>query len=306
MENHLFSAVLIALIVTGCSSKLTNTISGEHGADPHNIPVVDKWAKANQDSALSQIHSSVPDKSIISTNSEKDSHYKFEKKPNFNKNFKGDSVLGLVKEVKDVEKLASEELTKTVVLQDRLDGLMRSYTFVFGDKGIEIYHLTKTYNPDDEKLNITYEPSYELISDYKSQFSGKQNVVILNNKNRESSYVGQNGFGAIAGVTFNKSSLQGVVLTNIKINTKDFFSISIDVSPKEYRVLKNDLALYIEVELTKLEANKKIILESWSYTDPTISSPYKGETLFEGLPVILKEIGVYRKSTGEILGWKKS
>ena len=158
-------------------------------------------------------------------------------------------------------------------------------------------------------------------------------TILISSISGRSSYIGQNAFGAKANVKSVQETDYGLALSDISDQRNDaerrkkasstrgidppasasrtsenyssMFSLSIPVKPGAAKTLKGDLAFYVDVALTDSDTVKGSILDISHVTEATISSPSEYYQLGRYLLSNIKEVGVYRKSTGEVLGWKK-
>lgn len=252
------------------------------------------------------------------------------------KGFKGDSLPELIKKFEKIKKDSKDEFTKTSELNTRLSNLLdRPYRFTISAEN----HKIENYTTDDIKYAARYDADSETLLvnlwiEKELLFTTNQIIsfpyqkrslfyptVIVVNKKDETSYIGQNAFGVMAKIYESYEIKYGLAFVNIPLPENphyiknytsehfgpppSIFSLSLPVDPHFVRKIKKDLAFYLDIQPIKLNNVEDIILKTGHGLDATIIDPYGVYTLKKYLLSVLKEIGVYRKSTGEILGWKK-
>ena len=122
----------------------------------------------------------------------------------FPKNFKGDSIVNLIKEFDKIITISYDEFSKKSEVEDKLISIKyRQYIFLL-DK---LNTLTK-YDADKEKLNINMYLSKE------GEFLGKTASfyisLLLNSEHKK--YLGMNSFGVTANINSQYFEEYGVVL----------------------------------------------------------------------------------------------
>jgi hypothetical protein len=155
------------------------------------------------------------------------------------------------------------------------------------------------------EINLWDRDKMFVFSERGSALTTYTTIVVTEKTNRKS-YIGQNAYGARAKVSSTVVHEFGLVLANIKPDPESaVFSLSLPVKPHLAKSLKKDLAFYVDIELTRSNTLKDIILTHVFGQSATVDIPLEIYVSGEYVLANLKEIGVYRKSTGEVLGWKK-
>lgn len=213
----------------------------------------------------------------------------------FSKNFKGDSIIDLIKNIEMIIEKRDDEFTKTSELETKLSYL-KSKKYVFLILSNTTYIQESKYNADEEKIKITLRALPESMIGYSSL--KEYNYISLISETSSRSFVGMNSFGATTDAQSIHLKDYGIVIDN----EGEIFTLSIPVEPKQAKALKLDIAYYVTVDFTNLDLRKDMILDHVHITEATISDPTRISHTLKCIPAKLKEVGVFKKSTGEILG----
>lgn len=235
------------------------------------------------------------------------------------KGYRGDSIVDLIGKFKSIDKLSKDEFTKSSrVISSAAELRSRDYRFVV-PTGINNNYSSDSgtdsgvrYDADAGNLHINlWAGSQIFISNWAASSSRSladqpYATIVVASKTQRSKYIGQNTFGVKANITSTLVEEYGLAFENEEAKTtKAMFSASFPANPREARSLKDDLAFYIDVEMTSSDALKGNVLEAVNGHDATINAPTEFYISGNYLLAKAKEIGVYRKSTGEVLMTKK-
>ena len=142
-------------------------------------------------------------------------------------------------------------------------------------------------------------------------FDSKYSTIVVSRTSNRDSYMGQNAYGAKTKISSTQMNEYGLAIANGKqAPDTEIFSYSIPVKLREARALKDDISFYAEVNLIDVNQTSSgeltgDVLKSVFVRKATISEPSESFMTGKYLLAYIKEIGVYKKSTGEVLGWKK-
>lgn len=242
-----------------------------------------------------------------------------ERHQNLPKGFRGDSLSSLIDKLKHFEKSSQDEFTKTSERNAKFDALrVKPYKFVISpeintileeDSARNYKNISGTrYDADAEvmKVNLWVKDESLMLDQMSSRPSfSEYTTIVVAESTKNNSYIGQNAYGAKAKISSTLVSQVGLAVANVKQQRNTaLFSLSFPIKPREAKAIKDDLAFYVDVELTNSEALKGNILKTSVVSEATITSP--SEVIIAGQYVLvnIKEVGVYRKSNGEVLGWK--
>jgi len=242
-----------------------------------------------------------PSKINIESTVNKEENIKHE---NFPKGFKGDSIVNLIKKAGKIDKQLDDEFTKTSEHEHMFSELnYKNYTFIYnGNRDSADLHFKYKYSADEEIINV------EIMARSKYFDYGAYNSISLTNNLNSNQYIGQNGFGAITEVNSHHNKAFGVAFTNVgKVGAMyqevPLYSLSIPAYTKQAKLLKYDIAVYFTVEL-EYPVKNRLTLTEYGEVEATIAEPEKWSHTLKCLPVKLKEVGFFKKSTGEVLGRK--
>jgi hypothetical protein len=233
-----------------------------------------------------------------------------EKRLNFPKNYKGDSLSILINKFKLIDNASKDEFTKSSKgEEDALKLSTRFYRFVISPELNNCGHYefggipSIKFDADNEILNINLcvdrqEFGYTL---YKSWSDYHTTIEVSENKQRTRS-IGQNSYGASAQITTTHVKEQGLALANIE-GGQSIFALSIPLKAKNAKVIKKDLAFYIDIMLIS-STSDNYVMERISGVDATIDAPTAIYISAQYLNANIVEAGVFKKSNGEVLGRK--
>lgn len=236
---------------------------------------------------------------------------------NFAKNYKGDDIKSLIKNLQNTEK--KDEFTTTAEWQKIRDNLTsKSYTFVIENRLNLTYGANDTvrYDPDTKLLKADLYCCLPPYSAYEPQFA----TIIVQQDLNSNKYIGSNAFGASVNVDSLNSNAFGLAATNLNWNDAvgSIFSMELKESAEEAKKDKKDIGYFVTAEIVK-ENNLIFKPKSyWEYTGsdaqtrpyyikfnmyekPTFDNPHRyiSEDIF--ISTKIRSIGAFRKSTGEIL-----
>ena len=246
-----------------------------------------------------------------------------EKRQNISKNFRGDSLAGLIGKFELLTESSRDEFTRrddrnaaTTALRNKTYKFIissdanwmhdKNYNMITGaryDADAEILKINLWTKNEDFALNRKSNSSYLFDSKYST-------IVVSRTSNRDS-YMGQNAYGAKTKISSTQMNEYGLAIANGKqAPDTEIFSYSIPVKLREARALKDDISFYAEVNLIDVNQTSSgeltgDVLKSVFVRKATISEPSESFMTGKYLLAYIKEIGVYKKSTGEVLGWKK-
>ncbi len=241
----------------------------------------------------------------------------YETQFNLGKDYKGDSLPALITKLEKIENAKKDEFIKASERDRELSSFQaRQYRFVVSTETNTIVDKVDIiggfrYDADGEVIRINLWVNNEdfIFHQERSVRSfpfPQYTTLIVAKDTRRGSYIGQNAFGARAKVSSTVVTEFGLVLANVSQERNSaVFSLSLPALPQNAKNLKKDLAFYVDVQLTKSETLKGIVLGTTSGHDATFRDPSEFYVSGKYLLVNVKEIGVYRKSTGEVLGSKK-
>jgi|GEM_PF-730930 len=238
-----------------------------------------------------------------------------EARHNLKKGYRGDSISALIAKLERLEKTSKDEFVKTSERDAQLSNLQaRPYRFIIStelntisDKDDNILAGAR-YEADEESIKINlWVGNEDFIFDQMHTFPfPAYTTIAIAEKTIRRSYVGQNAFGAVAKVSSTAVTKFGLAFANVTQDAGSaVFSLSLPVTPHLAKSLKKDLAFYVDVELTRSDTLKGLVHRAGSGSGATISDPSEFYESCKYLLANLKEVGVYRKSTGEVLGWRK-
>ena len=242
-----------------------------------------------------------------------------EKRQNISKGFRGESLVSLVNKYELFAKSSKDEFTKTANHKAEIAALRdKPYRFIIStkmnegrDKNYKNIAAVR-YDADAEVMLINLWTSNEdfVLNRDKSSSSYQSppnySTIKIEEVVKSYAYIGQNGYGAKAKISSTLLKEFGLAIANIKLKDKsEIFSLSLPIKPREAKILKDDLSFYINVDLTSSDAVKDDILKIAQGHGATVSNPYEFYLSGQYILANLKEAGVYKKSSGEVLGWKK-
>ncbi|WP_211950285.1 hypothetical protein [Cupriavidus yeoncheonensis] len=234
----------------------------------------------------------------------------------FPKDYRGDSIVDLVQRFDSLDKLADDEFTKTSTVAERASALTgKRYRFVFAAHLNQNFSaFTKTadaaqYDADAEVMRVVLWSRDRRILLGKGEARGQGYTTInLFEKSSSRDYVGQNAFGVKADVHSMVVQQYGLALTNFPPNpgggAQQIFATALDLPPSAARALKSDLVFYVDAVLSPQNPAIGSVLKDAAGHDATIKDPTSIYIGGSYLVAAIKEVGVFRKSTGQVLAWR--
>lgn len=259
-----------------------------------NLASCIEWSKVNADIG----------KWKISLNEWQAGLLQHEHRPNLPTPNIGGSIEDLIRMFAKIDAAASDEFIKksdTVGIAKTLrDG--QQYRFSI-EKGINSDSIEK-YDAEREVLNIFLKSTQRTFPvKGKGRVGGiTGNTLIVSRKNESSIYKGQNNFGVAADIKLLESHGYGIVILNHP--TEQLLKFSVQIEPKQARALKEDLAYFVEVELVAANVDQDVLSIKVSGDKPTINNPQEVNIFDEYIPAKIVNIGIYKKSSGEVLAWR--
>ncbi|MBB3009991.1 hypothetical protein [Cupriavidus alkaliphilus] len=227
------------------------------------------------------------------------------------KGYRGNSIVDLIKQFERLDKLAEDEFTKKSVLVSKGGDLRsKTYRFVFkvdlnSNYGSEKRSDGAYYDAESETLHLNlWSRSHTFYLNKSATGTPEYQTISLLETRQSSDYIGQNAFGVKANIHSRLVNQYGLALNNFSGSRYgSIFSTSITLHPVAAKALKSDLMFYVDVVLISREPGASV-LKTVSGRDATISNPSEFYLSSYYLVATAKEIGVFKKSTGEILAWK--
>lgn len=235
-----------------------------------------------------------------------------EKRQNLPKDYKGDSIITLIDKIKLYEESSKDEYKKTSEKNAEFSSLCATpYRFVISQEMNNDWWVKEPYiryDADKEVLIVDLRTGNEKfmsqtrtydtnLPEYPTVFISKDSGAIYSE--------GINAFGVKIDKYTTTDYLYGLAFANVKrdiharLNDIPLFSLLVPIKANEAKALKEDLSFYIDAELT---------------TSPSIRAKILNGNIGCGrndicgdfyILVNVKEIGVFRVSSGEVLKWKR-
>ncbi|WP_454739131.1 hypothetical protein [Cupriavidus necator] len=226
---------------------------------------------------------------------------------------KGDSITALIDKFRRIDELAKDEFTKRATIEARTKELQsKEYRFLFSrNTNYGFKAPIARYDAESEVLKIDLELIYRtFILNSQNSVPPKYFTLSLLERHSGTNYVGQNGFGARFNVRSIVSNEYGLALENFGTSGladdmwTPILSTTLPLPPAAAKAMKSDLMFYVDAALISTDSAKGNVLQDVEKANATSSDPT--EVLFARsfLLARVKEVGVFRKSTGEILAWK--
>lgn len=242
------------------------------------------------------------------------------KHASFPRNYQGDSISELMGKFKKIESASNDEFVKRSEINGAAAALRsREYRFVvapetnlaFEDKFPLKAKSGVKYDADAEILHINLWVANQLFWSERADTRTilqrpTYTTLVVSSTSKHRNYIGQNAYGAKADVSSSLTEEDGVAFANIKQDQGTaILTASLALSPSYARVMKSDLAFYIVVQPTASKDLKGNVLDTIGGKEATITQPSEYYTSGRYLVVNLKEAGVFRSSTGEVIKWVK-
>lgn len=255
-----------------------------------------------------------------------DSAFSYDMSQNIPTDFQGENLADLIEKIKQIKNSPQDEFKKTSEKQFDLSSLInKSYRFIIPqDKNtISSYKLKKgdfgkdisgvRYDADAEVMKVNLwvgESRFGInLSEHGKNHYGDVDtttIKVVDGKFSTNEFIGQNTYGATATIRSYKSNDYGLAIANVKPQHDDpLFSYAFSIKPNEAKAIKSDLFFYVDVNITSSVDYEGIILEDVLVKTATISSPSEYYSTKEFLLVNIKEAGIFRKSSGEVLRCKR-
>ena len=156
------------------------------------------------------------------------------------------------------------------------------------------------YNADKEIMDISIDANdFSKKADINRLYDQEWGYLDLFLDIKTKNYIGMNSYGARTNVESDTINWYGVIFSN----KGSLFSTTIKIDPINAKLLKPDILIYIVIDLTDLDKNKPILYKDFNLKKATISDPNEKVEYSNRLFVRLKEVGAFKKSTGEIIGY---
>lgn len=259
---------------------------------------------------------STPPKGQSNIEATPDSEMPQERHQNLPKDFHGDSLSSLIDKLEHIEESSKDEFKKTSERNAEIAALrVTPYRFVIspGENTIWDENYNKIsgerYDADAEVMKVNLwvnnnsffntSPSLHITPTYTT-------ILVEDYISEGKSYIGQNTYGAKAEVSSTLRRCYGLAIANVKQQPNTaLFSLSFPIEPSVAKVMKGEMAFYVDVELTSSEYLIGNIQKAGAVRKATIASPVEIHILEKYVLVNVKEVGWYSKSSGEVLSWKK-
>lgn len=214
----------------------------------------------------------------------------------------GGSIQEVIRMLGKIDSAASDEFTKKSDIEAVAKTVREGQQYRFSiEKGLNLGSIEK-YDAEKEVLTLYLKSSntYFKVKGRNGSITG--HTLIVGRKNEISTYKGQNNFGVTADIKLIESHGYGIVITNYP--AEGLIKLAIPIEPKQARILKEDLAYFVELELVKANVDQNILSTQYSGDKPTISNPQEESLFDEYITAKLVNVGIYKKSTGEVLAWR--